>query len=174
MFSATRALGVLGLLAATGCATPPPAQILTPFLEDDFQSWKLGGPYTLTGQAFLKRPDGRIITCAGETVSLLPAVGYNTELEKILESGKGYPPNYERNARKYEHKTTCDGSGRFSFDSIAALNWIVVTRVTWQEPSSIPYMSPDDKGGYLFSEFRVGDTHTALTLSNPDFVADAP
>ncbi len=169
-----RILAVFSLLVVTGCASEPPAQILTPFFDGDFSTWNKSGPYSVTGQAFFKLPSGQVITCAGETVSLVPAVGYNTELEQILATGKGYPPNYNRQEHKYDHKTMCDGAGKFSFDGIPALNWIAVTRITWTEPSTIPYMGADSKGGYLFSEIQVDDNHTKVTLSNQDFIADAP
>lgn len=167
-----RALGVLSLLVASGCTSAPPAQILTPFFDGDFATWNKSGPYTVTGQAFFKMPSGQVITCAGENVSLVPAVAYNTELEQHLQRGEGYPPNYDRHAHKYDHKAMCDGAGKFSFDGIPALNWLVVTRVSWQEPSSIPYMGPDSKGGYLFSEIQVDEAHTKVVLSNQDFVED--
>ncbi|NIK89607.1 hypothetical protein FHS83_002925 [Rhizomicrobium palustre] len=167
---ATASFIALGL---AGCASAPPQYMVTPFLDGDFQTWTQSGPYTVTGQAFVKLPDGHVITCAGGEISLLPAVGYNTELEQLLQNGKGIPVNYDRHARKYEHKTICDSTGHFSFDGIPALNWVVLTRVSWQEPSSIPYLGPEDKGGYLFGEIQVRENRTSLTLTNPDFVADA-
>jgi len=164
------------LLGLAGCASDAPQQILTPFLADDFKTWTQSGSYTVTGQAFLKLPEGRVVTCAGAPVSLIPAVGYNTELEQVLETGAGYPSNYERNAHKYDHKAMCDGAGKFSFEGIPPLNWIVVTRITWQEKStlsSVPLVGgPDNKGGYLFTEIQVDDNHTKVMLSNQDFVAD--
>ena len=169
----SRSVALMLVLGLAGCASvPQPQQILTPFFDDDFQTWKQSGPYTVTGQAFLKLPDGRTPTCAGGEVSLLPAVGYNTELEKILETGKGFPSNYERNARKYEYKALCDAAGKFVFTGIPALNWIVLTRIGWQEPSSTANSTPDMKGGWLFKELLVGDNRTTVTLTNPDFVAD--
>lgn len=174
MLFTLRALAVVSLLLAASCTSAPPVQILTPFHDDDFSTWNKSGPYTVTGQAFFKLPSGQVITCAGESVSLIPAVGYNTELEQILSSGKGYPANYDRHEHKYDHKAMCDGAGKFSFEAIPALNWIAVTRVTWSEPSSIPYMGAESKGGYLFSEIQVDDAHTKVMLSNQDFTADAP
>ena len=167
-----RAFAILILVATAGCASTPPVQILTPFHDDDFSLWKQNGPHTVTGLAFVKRPDGTVFSCAGAQVSLIPAVAYNTELEQVLALGTGYPPNYDRHERKYDHKTVCDSTGKFVFDGIPALNWIAITRITWQEPSSIPYMGQDEKGGYLFGEIRVDATHTSITLTNDDFVAD--
>jgi hypothetical protein len=168
----TGPLLALALPFLAGCSSGPAYQILTPFMADDFRTWSQAGKETITGQAFFKLPGGQVVTCAGESVSLLPATGYNTELEKLLETGKGYPPNYDRQAHRFDRKAMCDGAGKFSFDGVPHLNWLVVVRITWQEPSSIPYIGPYDKGGYLFQELQVDDTHTKVTLSNQDFVAD--
>jgi hypothetical protein len=166
----------LALMVLGGCASEPAYQILTPFLDGDFQTWKRSGSYTVSGQAFYKIPDGRVITCAGEAVSLMPLTGYNMELSKLLESGKGYPPNYERRAHKYDHKAMCDGDGRFSISGIPSLNWLLITRVRWQEDgtlSSIPYIGgPTDKGGWLYQEISIHESDMKVTLSNENFVAD--
>ena len=176
-----RALLLGTLLLAGGCASGPVHQILTPFLDDDFHTWTQTGPYTVTGQAFFKRPDGQVITCAGETVALMPLTGYTMELSKLLETGHGFPANYERRAHKYDHKAMCDGAGKFHIDGLPALNWLLITRVSWQENgtfSFVPYVGgPSDKGGWLFQEIEIVSANNApttvkVTLSNPDFVAD--
>lgn len=165
----------LALPGLTACSTPAPHQILTAFHDDDFQTWTRGGTSTLSGQAFVKLPDGRVISCAGETVFLKPAVGYNTELEQLLQTGRGVPDNYDHHERKYDHITTCDGAGKFSFDHLEPLNWLVMTHVRWQETSSMSYFSgPSDKGGYLFSEIKIRDGENTILLSNTDFVEDKP
>jgi len=178
--AAKRAFVLLLLAFAGGCASEPSHQILTPFLDDDFQTWRKTGPYTITGQAFYKQPGGQVMTCAGESVSLMPLTGYNMELSKLLETGHGFPPNYERRAHKYDKKAMCDGSGKFSFDGLPALNWLLITRVSWQENgtfSFVPYVGgPTDKGGWLFQEISIDSTQPGttvkITLSNQDFVAD--
>ncbi len=181
MTAAIRILPLLALLLAGGCASEPVHQILTPFLDTDFATWKQPGPYTITGQAFYKQPEGPVITCAGENVSLMPLTGYNMELSKLLETGKGFPVNYERRAQKYDHKAMCDGAGRFTFEGLPALNWLLITRVSWQENGTfafVPYVGgPTDKGGWLFQEIQIESAYNApttvkVTLSNPDFVAD--
>ncbi|GAA0572017.1 hypothetical protein GCM10008942_20910 [Rhizomicrobium electricum] len=176
MTSVVRVVPFLALLVAGGCASEPAYQILTPFLDNDFQTWKKPGPYTVSGQAFYKVADGRVITCAGETVSLMPLTGYNMELSKLLESGKGYPPNYERRAHKYDHKALCDGDGRFSISGIPSLNWLLITRVSWQEDgtlSAVPLVGgPSNKGGWLYQEISIDGADMKVTLSNQDFVAD--
>lgn len=159
-------------LLATGCASDTSGQILTPFLDQDFQTWNRSGTSSIQGQAFFKIPAGRVYTCAGEQVALMPRTAYNTELEKLLESGKGIPDNYERRARKYERTVMCDGDGRFSFEGLPNLPYIVLTRITWQESPLVPYITSGDKGGYLFQEVDVHDGSNKVALSERDFVSD--
>lgn len=179
--AAFRIFPLIALLVAGGCASEPAYQILTPFHDDDFQLWKQSGPYTISGQAFYKQPSGPVITCAGESVSLMPLTSYNMELSKLIESGKGFPPNYEKRAHKFDKTAMCDASGRFSFEGLPALNWLLITRVSWQENgtfSFVPYVGgPSDKGGWLFQEIQIESANNAptrlkVTLANPDFVAD--
>ncbi len=173
--------GVLAALVFVGgCASGPAYQILTPFHDNDFRLWKESGPYTVTGEAFLRQPSGKVITCAGETISLMPLTDYNLELSKLLESGKGYPPNYDRRAHRYDKKVMCDASGKFTFKNLPALNWLLITRVTWQEDgllSFVPFVGgPTAKGGWLFQEVDIADsqpdTTVHVSLTNDDFVAD--
>ena len=178
--SAVRAIPLCFLLFAGGCASEPPYQILTPFHAEDFQFWKKTGPYTVSGQAFYKRPDGQVISCAGETVSLMPLTSYNMELSKLFESGKGIPPNYEKRAHKFDHTAMCDGDGRFSFSGLPAMNWLLVTHVAWQENGTfaeVPWIGgPSDKGGWLTDEVSIesatSPTQIKVTLSNQNFVPD--
>jgi len=162
--------GVLPVLSA--CSSTERPHMLTPFVDTDFSRWKGTGDASLMGQAFVKLPSGRVVTCAGETVSLLPATGYNMELEQALDQGAGMPDDYSKRARAYDHKTTCDGAGRFSFENVPALNWIVLTRVNWQESSFYPLMGPEDKGGFLYQEKTLDDGANKVVLTRDDFVKD--
>lgn len=158
----------------------PPAHMLTAYFDDDFRLWKGAGGAGLTGQAFFKTPDGRIVSCAGDKVTLLPATQYNTELEQYLGMGTGYPADYGRKAHLFNHEAVCDPAGHFQFEKIpAGLNWIVLTRVTWKEEpdlpmvsSVIPMMSDGNKGGYLFQEVVLAEGSNKVILSNADFVKD--
>jgi hypothetical protein len=181
MAAALRTLSLVALVFAGGCASEPVHQILTPFHDEDFQLWKQPGAYSLSGQAFYKQPDGQVISCAGESVSLMPLTGYNMELSKLLATGRGFPANYEKRAHKFDKKAMCDGSGRFAFEGLPALNWLLITRVSWQEDgtfSFVPYLGgPTDKGGWLFQEIQIesannAPTHVKAMLTNEDFVPD--
>lgn len=157
-----------------------PVHMLTPYFEDDFRFWKGTGPAGLTGEASLKRADGRVATCAGETVTLLPATQYNMELEQVLGKGTGYPPDYHKQAHVYNRETACDPTGHFRFEKIpSGVKWIVLTRIAWQETSDVPGISSltaivtdTSKGGYVYQELVLHDGSNAVVLSNADFVED--
>jgi hypothetical protein len=111
----------------------------------------------------------------------MPLTGYNMELSKLLDSGKGYPPNYERRAHKYDHKATCDGDGRFSISGIPALNWLLITRITWKDAPVKDVKDAKDakdddestaKSGWLYQEISIHENDMKITLSNENFVAD--
>jgi hypothetical protein len=179
--AALRASALVLLAIAGGCASDPaPDQILTPFHDDDFAYWSQPGSYKVAGTAAFKRDDGQVLTCAGQDVLLLPLTGYTMELSKLLESGQGFPPNYERRARKYQHKATCNADGKFSIGAIPSANWLVATHVSWTDNStvsSIPWVGgwfggPTNAGGWLFREIKVHDADTFVALGNDDFAAD--
>jgi hypothetical protein len=162
----------LFVLLLAGCASEDAAQVFTPYLDGDFQSWKGTGPATLTGQAFYKMPSGRVISCAGSMITLMPATSYNLEAEQSIGMGKSYPDNYNKAALKYAHKAMCDGAGHFSFQNLPTQNWIVMTHISWQVPSTYMFWKMSDKGGTLFQEVLLDAGDNKVVLSNSDFVDD--
>jgi hypothetical protein len=175
------AILTLGLAA---CSTPPePAHVLTPFSDDDFRFWSGGGDASIEGQANATLADGRKVSCAGQTVLLLPATAYNTELEQLLEKGKRIPDDYSRRARAYQRRTICDADGRFSFSNLPPLRWIVVSRANWEETITlyvlteyIPWWSEeatDRTGGYFFLDKKLEHGRNKAVLTAEDFVKDA-
>lgn len=161
-----------------------PVFMTTPYFEDDFRFWKGTGTAVLTGEASLKLADGRAVTCAGETVTLLPATQYNMELEQAFGKGAGYPPDYNKQAHVYNREATCDPTGHFRFEKIPYdVKWIVASRLTWQEApaestiSSITSVVTDivtdeTKGGYIYRELPLHEGSNTVVLSNADFVKD--
>ena len=166
-------LATVCVLLLAGCASSDPYELFTPYSENDFRGWEATGSANLTGQAFVRLPEGRLLTCAGAEVSLKPATGYNMEMEDGLNAGKGFPANYSKRAVKYDHKTVCDGSGYFSFANLPLRNWIVVTHIAWQKPSGIMFMPPDDTGGTLVQEILLQSGDNKTVLSNQDLVKDS-
>jgi hypothetical protein len=160
-------------VALAGCMSDDTPQVFTPYLEDDFQAWKGPGPANIIGQAFYKLPSGRVLTCAGATISLLPAAGYNLEAMQSFGMGKGYPENYNKSAMRFVRKTTCDSAGHFTFQSLPANNWIIMTHLSWQETRPLLAFTKADEGGTLFQEALLAPGDNKIFLSNEDFTADS-
>jgi hypothetical protein len=136
----------------------------------------------LTGEASLKLDNGRVLTC--QTVTLLPATQYNTELEQSFGKGTGYPPDYNKQAHVYNREAACDPTGHFRFENLPyGVKWIVSSRLTWQNApdestlSSITSMvtdvvSDETRGGYIYQELPLHEGNNTVVLSNADFVKD--
>lgn len=167
----SRLLFVLSALLLAGCASDQP-QVYTAYSDNDFSAWRGTGLAQVRGQAFYKMPSGRVLSCAGSDVMLIPATGYNMEAEQSIGAGKGFPENYERRGLKYARKTMCDGAGHFSFENLPTQNWIAYVHLTWQEPATVMFWSKNDEGGTLYREILLEPGDNKLILSNSDYVPD--
>lgn len=156
------------MIVLAGCGVDT-GSVFTPYNEDSFHSWMGNGPASLHGQAFYRLPSGRVISCAGTMVTLLPANGYNHEAEQTILEGKGFPENYNRAAQKFTRQTVCDGYGKFSFKDLPSQNWIVLIHLTWQEPNILGF-GKVDQGGFLVREVLTNPGDNNLVMSNQQFV----
>lgn len=127
------------------------------------------GNGVITGQAFMRQLGGNVVTCAGETMYLIPVTRYSTERIQIIygntQSGRSYvggpvpidaPPEYSQ----YQKTSTCDAQGNFRFDQVPPGEYYLVGRVIWAAGSS-------PQGGSQMRRVRVapGQTQTVLLSS---------
>lgn len=99
------------------------------------------GPNIIRGSAFLRQQGGGVVTCAGRTVSLVPAstfakrvylATYGSIEGQARQSGRDVriePPSEDFG--KLIKKTLCDAQGAFTFDRVADGDYFVETTVTW-------------------------------------------
>lgn len=131
-----------GLLLASCGATPELIEPSVPFNAKAASIINKKGSANIEGQAFLKRRDGQVVTCAGEKVYLTPATEYAEERFRGIygnENG-GYRPAIKggySNASVPEYyelarETSCDAEGDFTFNSIANGEYYVSTSVLWR------------------------------------------
>lgn len=112
---------------------PPPAPqyvIQTPFVEADFAPYEGQGNANVAGEAYLRLPDGRIVTAAGSEVVLVPDTPYTRELLEPARSGRyagvaNFDPRYAR----YRRATRADERGFFRFTNVPAGAYILQTSV---------------------------------------------
>jgi hypothetical protein len=104
------------------------------------------GMNSIKGNAFLRQKGGGVITCAGQTVRLIPATNYAKQrffaLFGTFEGGVNIErknfrfvpdsPEYYTNTKT----TKCDSQGNFNFERVADGEFYVTTIVAWQVGNS--------------------------------------
>lgn len=133
-----------GTLVLTACSVPrqvtPIIQIQNAFDEAQAQALVKDGTNKISGNAFLRQAGGGVVTCAGNTVSLIPATEYAKERmiaiyggqEGVLTSRTAPRFNPDVPAyRKYIKTTPCDSRGDFEFDKVADGEFFLTTTVSW-------------------------------------------
>ena len=98
------------------------------------------GTNTVEGSAFLRQRGGDVVTCAGETVSLIPQSAYAAE--RVLHAfgttqraAISLPVELDVPVPEYERlilESTCDAQGDFVFRNVPDGGYYVWTRVTWE------------------------------------------
>lgn len=101
------------------------------------------GSNTVRGSSILRLRDGRVVTCAGLHVYLIPATPYSSERIGILYGNteaayvpyKGFiegrkPFEKASEYDMHQKKVQCDVDGRFKFNSVADGSFFVVSPIT--------------------------------------------
>jgi hypothetical protein len=125
------------VLAIAGCAAPTPVRINAPFNAEEAKNKLRPGSNAIVGSALIRQRGGGVVTCAGNSVHLVPVTPYAVErIGVIYGSGKlatqrvnfeNTPPGYVENTRS----TTCNAQGFFRFEGLADGDYFVQTSVTW-------------------------------------------
>lgn len=114
----------------SNCAVENPFQI--EYRPADFAAWQGQGISSLHGQAFLRTVGGDVKTCAGEFVYLIPGAPY---FDQYLKMSAADLAQADPEAMAQLRRTVCDAQGNFSFKSVPAGKWYVLTSVTWGIPN---------------------------------------
>lgn len=107
------------------------------------------GTNTIKGGAFMRQIGGGVVTCAGETVNLIPVTSYATARMKAIYDTDGsdgftginqtrmmtFTPDVE-GYQFLTRKTRCDAQGNFVFDKVATGSFFVTTTVRWSVGNS--------------------------------------
>lgn len=139
-------------------AAPQPIQIQSAFDPAEAAFIRSPGPNTIAGQAFLRQKGGGVVTCAGQTVMLIPRTQYSQERVMALYGTISAPalnrtnnvsdpaPGYQDHMRT----TTCDAQGNFRFEGVPDGRYFVNTVVSWSvgyRPQGGAVMTPADVAG---------------------------
>ena len=142
-------LVILAVLILSACATQRSVRIVTSFDAGKARAMLAPGNNQLAGRVMAAMPNGTLVSCAGEVVSLVPVTDYAREWARQfyeLNTGKygTLDAAYRMDSRGSEIKfvgaeafyaatrtTRCDEDGNFSFPNTANGEFFVVAKTRW-------------------------------------------
>lgn len=161
----------------TGCNQ---VQIPTYNLSSTFNAEKakellVDGNNTIKGSALIRQSGGGVVTCAGNTVYLLPYTEYTKEriialygndIKGFNHAGYGAKRlNFSPDSKEYldlTKKTICDAQGFFKFNNITDGIFYVSTSIIWKIGYSM-------QGGALMEKITVKSGETKEIVLTPNY-----
>jgi hypothetical protein len=99
---------ILFMFLLTGCVKPPPqVEVQAKFDEEEIKRYGEPGTSGVTGQAFLRKQGGGVVTCAGSDVFLVPATPYYRQTFEHVRAGRN-PQLGLATIGRYSKKARCD------------------------------------------------------------------
>jgi len=147
---------------------PAKYQTLSTYDLDEVSWFNQQGYGAIIGNAFIRKQDGGIVSCAGQSVQLIPRSSYADErmgyLYKSTEYGFNGVESYrdiDQSDPKYAEnfsQTVCDVDGRFKFESLPSGSYYIVSTVFWGDPIQ--------GGAHLMKRVSIGNDETKeITIS---------
>lgn len=115
---------LVGCASHTHVNTPP-------FIPDEHGEYMINGASTLRGESVYRDTKGENISCANQTIYLLPDTDFYQHLMAIDNSGYFLRNKIDPRARLLIRSSACDGTGRFVFENLPAAKWIAVSPLHW-------------------------------------------
>lgn len=179
MIRAGMSVAVLAFLIA-GCALPPAQpkiRLLTTFDKVQAEKLLMDGPNTIKGSSLMRQVNGGVVTCAGESVQLLPATTYAAERVRhiygsdtagirLASVAQSNPEPFETTDPDFESRfknTTCDAQGYFKFERVADGEFFVLSGIVWKaNPRSVIF-----EGGFMMRRIKVQGGETKELVLTP-------
>ena len=147
------------LLFTVGC-TAPKKVMTQKFDEQAHQEYTRDGKNTISGQAFLQRKGGGVVTCAGHQITLAPNTEFFREMVEVYRNVR-FPDVNPGLYKDYYRTSPCNVQGGFVFEDVPSLPWFVVSDAAWFPGKT--------QGALLLKKVDVTRDQKVL-LSNGDFV----
>lgn len=156
---------ILGIAGLAACMT---SELGIAYSEAAHRPFLAMGSASITGEGFIRRPNGFLARCSGGEVQLAPQSDYFRQWVALLRSGQRIA---ERERLAAAHRpalrtTQCDATGRFAFADLPAGKWFVSTRMSYAAERD----SFSTDGLYIAEiETRAGEVARVI-VSNPNRV----
>lgn len=138
-------LGIIFALLQTGCALPPQKIKLKETFDEIEAKNAIGkGNSTVKGSGLIRQSGGGVVTCAGQTIRLVPATKYARERFRAVfgsEDGGYQPidktrtiewiPSTPESFVKYQRKAVCDPQGFFNIENVSPGQFFVTVDILW-------------------------------------------
>ena len=143
-------LCLFSLIVLAGCAQQ--ITLVNQFNEAEARKGLQPGKNAIKGSALIKQNNGGTVTCAGNSVRLIPVTAYSSEriIAYYKNSERGFyrmmfaptgSPFANDNPAYYQatKETTCDAQGFFKFEGLADSDFYVTTTVRWSPGGGYTY-----------------------------------
>lgn len=144
-------------LILSGCAVLNGEPVDFPVKPEEMTPYLAGGNGVVKGEAFLKQRGGGLVTCAGNTVYLVPATSYYRQRLDAVKAGGRVLPVTDQTADKVRLLSKCNSRGEFSFTDLAPGKWLVISEVEWEAGSAF-------QGGVVSSPVDVSNEKPAYVI----------
>lgn len=118
----------VGLIAGCSHTTKiaPPV-----FHSEEHSHYNSNNNASLRGESFYSTVNNERITCAGQTIYLLPKTSFYKELVEADYKGLYLLKTIDPRAYSYVRTAVCDSNGRFVFEGLPDAQWIGVSTLQW-------------------------------------------
>ena len=119
----------------------PIYQTLGTFNPEEISWFNQTGTGSIHGNAFVRKQDGAIVSCAGQEIMAIPAGSYANErigyLYGNLDQGVNVDKDIDKSDPRYQKNMKnvfCDVDGRFKFENLSSGDYYVIAGVFWGDP----------------------------------------
>jgi len=102
-----------------------------PFIPNEHSEYTVDGGSTLRGESVYRDGEGENISCANQTIYLLPDTDFYQHLMAIDNSGYFLRHKIDPRAQSLIRSANCDAAGRFVFERLPAAKWIALSPLHW-------------------------------------------
>ena len=165
---------ILGAMLSTACAQQTVVIQRVPFNPSEYSSLARTGTATVTGQAYIKTPDGHVHYPHKAQARLNPKTTYSQQWYEINYLGRQNIAIADPRYLAYVYMVDFGANGQFTFRNIPAGDYYLSAPIFWFDELSQPDGSIllKRRGAFICYEVHVEEGNTLVTNITAEQVAD--